>query len=432
MIVLWMFFNIPQIEWEKIYGNQGIIERTKDVIPTQDRGFMILASKSYDIIYLMKTDSLGNILWESFIEKNDTSLRSEAIIQTPDGGYFIVGDAYAKDIGGVDSYVAKLNSNGSVVWEKVFHPGEEKHGSSAYSVRYIDNGYIIIGSTRRPYVVKMDEDGNVVWERFFEYRAGEGCPEICITQDGNCLGVWEVYTEDMCTQILMVKLTPDGEVLWEKNIGGEYSFEEPYDVDTTKDNGVVIGGRVFVDTTGMEFYGYLVKTDASGNVIWERKFFERTIYSVALAQDDGYLVMVISDRPLIKVNSEGYLVWKKRFSQNIDSRLIIEQTEDMGHIIAGTTIGEEDIYLIKLSPEFPGVEEVSPGFYIKNVIEKNRMVLYVNGTAELYLYDVTGRLIKKAMLSCGKNEVEIKESSGVYFYFVKDKKEVKKGKVIIF
>ncbi len=60
------------------------------------------------------------------------------------------------------------------------------------------------------------------------------------------------------------------------------------------------------------------------------------------------------------------------------------------------------------------------------------MILYANRAAELNLYDATGRLIKKAMLSCGKNQIEIKGLPGIYFYILRNKKETKRGKIIVF
>lgn len=75
--------------------------------------------------WIVKTDNSGNILWQNDLGGTFTETFGE-LKQTPDGGYILVGtsssgitgDKSETNIGGFDIWVIKLNSTGSIVWQK--------------------------------------------------------------------------------------------------------------------------------------------------------------------------------------------------------------------------------------------------------------------------------------------------------------------------
>lgn len=84
----------PEILWSKTYGGEGW-DICRCMQQTEDGGFVIggtyhhASSDDYDF-YVVKTDPLGNMIWESIF---GDSLRNGvfAIDQTNDGGFIIGG-----------------------------------------------------------------------------------------------------------------------------------------------------------------------------------------------------------------------------------------------------------------------------------------------------------------------------------------------------
>jgi len=68
-----------------------------------------------------------------------------SVVQTADGGYIVVG--YGHTIGGQDVYIVKTDSIGNMIWERTY--GVSGCADWAESVSQIsDSGYIVTGYTR--------------------------------------------------------------------------------------------------------------------------------------------------------------------------------------------------------------------------------------------------------------------------------------------
>ncbi len=109
---------------------------------------------------------------------------------------------------------------------------------------------------------------------------------------------------------------------------------------------------------------YLVKTDVIGTMIWEKTFGEAgedRSSSVQQTKDGGYIIAGVSDWDfssgtgdvyLIKTDADGNLIWEKTFGgADCDYGYSVQQTTDGGYIITGDTssygAGSFDVYLIK-------------------------------------------------------------------------------------
>jgi len=104
-------------QWQRTYGdNNSDIAYT--ACKTRDNGY-ILAGQTASFganwvdIYLVKTDSLGNMLWQNKYGGNGID-RALSVLQTSDGGYIVVGlfgGDTAQSVG--DVYLLKVDSAGT-------------------------------------------------------------------------------------------------------------------------------------------------------------------------------------------------------------------------------------------------------------------------------------------------------------------------------
>ena len=95
--------------------------------------------------------------------------RAHSIQQTNDGGYIIVGYTNHLPGGDYDVYLLKTNSNGDVLWTRIYGAAGIDYG---YSVQQTsDEGYIISGLTysnhnyAQIYLIKTNPDGDILWTR---------------------------------------------------------------------------------------------------------------------------------------------------------------------------------------------------------------------------------------------------------------------------
>jgi hypothetical protein len=170
--------------------------------------------------YLIKTDSEGKKMWgETF----GGSGYDEFIFvqQTTDGGYIMVGDTRARadimELGVSDIYLVKTDSEGNEIWNKTFGGINNDFGYSIQETN--DGGYIMVGETDSfveldwdVYLIKIDSDGNEVWSKTFGGSDDDTGWSVKQTTDGGYIIVgetWDDYMEDV--DVYLIKLAPEGE-----------------------------------------------------------------------------------------------------------------------------------------------------------------------------------------------------------------------------
>ena len=146
---------------------------------------------------------------------------------------------------------------------------------------------------------------------------------------------------------------------WQKTFGGSGN-DYANSVQQTSDGGYIIAGYTDSSGTG-NYYAWLIKTDASGNKLWDKTFGGSNAdyaSSVQQTSDGGYIAGYTDssgnyDAWLIKTDASGNKLWDKTFGgSNADYANSVQQTSDGGYIIAGKTdsygaAGNADARLIK-------------------------------------------------------------------------------------
>ena len=155
--------------WTKTFG--GIYnDRGSSAQQTTDGGFVItgytasFGAGSYDV-YLIRTDSSGNGLWTKTFGGTNNDDWGYSVQQTTDGGFVIAGYTASFGAGSWDVYLIRTDSSGNVLWTKTFG-GTDDDACISVQQTY-DGGFIITGesssfgsSAWHFYLVKTDSLGN--------------------------------------------------------------------------------------------------------------------------------------------------------------------------------------------------------------------------------------------------------------------------------
>jgi hypothetical protein len=153
-------------EWNKTFGG-GSNAWGNYVQQTSDGGYIITGIKG-DYLWLIKTNSTGKTEWAKTFLEEDYWNEGFCVQQTSDGGYIITGQANGWSYSYV--WLLKTDSEGNEIWDNTFGGDNNELGICVRQTS--DGGYIITGwdhSIRSwdVWLIKTNSAGNQEWERNF-------------------------------------------------------------------------------------------------------------------------------------------------------------------------------------------------------------------------------------------------------------------------
>jgi len=157
--------------------------------------------------------------------------------------------------------------------------------------------------------------------------------------------------------IWVAKLDSIGEIEWEESYGGS-GWEQAFQIKQTQDLGfIIVGFSTSTDGDLSENNGaddvWIIKLDSIGNIQWQKSYGGTSSdrgNSVTIIDDGGYLITGLSssnngdvsgnhgeaDYWILKINSDGDLVWQKCYGGTEDDQAQSAiKTLDGGFLIVG-------------------------------------------------------------------------------------------------
>lgn len=306
----WVLKLTPEglLEWEGVYYGGCGARWAKSIQQTHDNGYVVGASADMACIgnldaRILKLDSGGGLEWD-IIMGGGNAEGMKSVRQTGAGGYIAAGSTASKGAGGHNAWVIKLHASGTVVWDKAF--GQNK-ADWADSIRELsDGGYVVSGEKNLSgvstfnsdaWVLRLDSDGNVIWELALGGGGRHAAHSALPTEDGGYIVAG--YTESQGAggrDVWILRLSPGGELEWDKTYGGT-EYEEAYSIEPTTDGGYVAAG--YRDHEGgWDPDAWILKLSSGGELEWEREYGGSApdkAYSIQQTTDDGFVVAGVTE-----------------------------------------------------------------------------------------------------------------------------------------
>lgn len=124
-----------------------------------------------------------------------------------------------------------------------------------------------------PSVLGSADEGSGTWLRIYEGEDYGAFFDIALTSDDHVLVVGASFHSQTATtlgDVLIAKLSMDGELVWETTYGGD-SHDQGLYLEKTADGGYLVLGETESMGAGNRDL-YLLKIDAQGELVWERTF----------------------------------------------------------------------------------------------------------------------------------------------------------------
>lgn len=342
--------NSQDILWEKSYGGKHS-EYLFDAIPTPDYGFILAGSSisnkngnksdngkgNFDY-WIWKMNEKGDAEWQKSFGGSGMDLL-QSIQLTSDAGFILAGTSTSnKDFdkkenskGNSDFWIIKLDATGGEIWQKTIGgTGQEKLHSI---IQTKDGGYILGGSSSSDKTPK-DEAGKE--DKYGKREDSRGSVDYWV-----------------------VKLNKEGEIEWQKTIGGAYD-DELKNIVSTKDGGYLLGGYSNSPISGEKTDNnigvgdfWIVKIDSKGDIQWQKTIGgdqDDNLSALLQTKDGGYIIGGNSNsgatNSKTKANSSGTDFWVVKLFE--DGTIDWQETYNYGNTDVLTSIveNEDGTYLI--------------------------------------------------------------------------------------
>ncbi len=429
-------------------------------------------------------DSAFNKIWERVIQGSPGSQLPTRMIWLNNKYYILFngsflnatelsdtlcdGENYGHQIG-----LGVYDSSGTIAWDHLY-------GGSRYSgynwahdiIPRENNQYIISGITSDTIsgcemtdssagrsdvsVFRIDSIGNVLWQRSYggtgteDYRS-----KLLPTNDGNYVfaavsnspqggeisqpNPTQSYPNTDSLSLWIVKINPNGGIIWDKRYGGCYSTASYCTAINTQDGGFLIGTTIgqtnvnaFISVSWQDSvpgcdvseYGrgladyWVLKLDSAGNKQWDKRW--------GGSERDGLC-------DLMQLGDGSYLAAGMSYSSTSGDKT--EMNRDTSHVIISgiNTPATMDYWVVRFrADKVVGIGELAAGSWqlsispnpassICTITLNSTSTLQHLNTLTLTLYDITGRALLQQPFNAKANLDVSKFSKGVYIVEVRNK-----------
>lgn len=387
--------------------------------------------------FVAKLSTDGSLLWNSYLGGNyydfcyGLSLDTIGNIYVCGYSSYPWGNPILSFLGSENGFLAKLNKNGTYLWNTFFSGGALSIGA-CYGVTTDDSSNVYVcgysntkswgnpiraySGSRDGFAAKLTTNGTLSWNTFFGGSSSDECNDIKIDSVGNLYvcgyssSTWgtPIRAYNSFDDAFVIKLTNSGNLLWNTFLGGTsyYAGGRSLALDSAKN--IYLCGysgsnwgtpvRAYTSSSSSYYDGCVVKLTNDGSLVWNT--------FLGLAANDYAYGIGLDNNGKIYVSGYSFGTWGNPInaysggttSQGFLVRLTKSGSIDVLTDSSTTNLNKEYFDEIKINPN-----PVTGSFILSGV-----------DFGQLVLFDVMGRVVFKSTL-VGNSQVNVSSlSKGVY------------------
>jgi len=270
------------IEWQNVFGGTGediltsLVETsTGDYIIGGNSNSPISGNKTENAVglndyWIVKIDAFGNYVWDKTIGGLNTDLLFELVIDSENNILLsgssesdISGNKTQNSFGYGDYWIVKLDQAGSIIWDKTIGGSFDDFYCRIIS---LGTNYYLAGDSNSDisglksedsfgsvdfWLVKLDKNGNLIWDKTIGGNNFDGLNYMILTNDFQLITTGESDSDISgfksensiggSTDFWIASIDTNGNFIWDKTIGG-MQLDIPHTIHEKSDNNYIITG----------------------------------------------------------------------------------------------------------------------------------------------------------------------------------------------
>lgn len=304
---------------------------------------------------------------------NGLTGRSEAVIQTSDGGYLVVGNTYDTISGNMAGFAMLYDAdmklrcrmdlgNPGAEWMEIYDAGELPGGEFILTGRQFTaetNSFDLL-------LCKLAPNGMLLWKRTYGSAEGETGYKV-VPASGNGIVVAGTLSGAGTgkDKMLVMRFDPEGTLLWSKTFGKDESYEA-YSITELKSGGFVLTGSCNLCHLNDKSLS-VTRLDPEGNAVWSKTFespCQQVGFNSLETPEGDLLISGISKKVsqcrnnllLTLIAPDGSVRWSRDMEmEGCVGRSSVSSAGGDGFYIGGTLFNFKkdlsSIFIIKINPD---------------------------------------------------------------------------------
>jgi hypothetical protein len=309
------------ILWNRTYGTPQE-DSARSVIECDNGGFSLLgityANRSGDYdpdCLLVRLDENGNQLWNMTFGDTEREYPT-SLVQCNDGGFAFTGSTVNYSADQTDLWLVRTDSAGNLVWNNTYECDSTQDGASLIET---ESGFLIFTTGawwmssidvtyNDAYLYCTDAYGNLLWNRTYDSGEYDFGFKIMPERDSSFTLACHTGPHQWASDLWLIRINENGDILWQTTVG--LLGARARDIINCYDGGYAITGSYSLTQWWIHHNLYFARTDTQGNVLWHRLygFEELPDFGVWLLQmTDGSFL--IAGGTYVSVETENSEVW---------------------------------------------------------------------------------------------------------------------------
>jgi outer membrane protein assembly factor BamB len=260
-----------------VFGDPDSFQELHGMQPTADGGYIAVGTTlkhdSSGDVYLVRLNADKSVRWERHYDSGYSEI-GYSVGLLPDGGFAVVAK------GGYFSastiIAMRTDSLGELLWQQELGGSGDNDGR--HNVSVLSDGTLLVsastspnGNLRRGYLAKLTLEGEIIWERNYP---GGGFTLLTVpaieVEDGSFVvsGGRNVYVPSIGRQAYharILKVAADGDIIWERIYHGRPDIDNYlYGLHRTSDGGFIGHGSSYGPDNATLQDGWILKMDSEG------------------------------------------------------------------------------------------------------------------------------------------------------------------------
>ncbi len=391
--------SLLNILWSSTYAESSTASFS-DVVLNEEGylaiGKILNASSSYDILVAQFSEN-GDLLWDKHLGGDDWDFGNS--ISAITGGFLISGETYSYSENS-DAYACKIDGLGSVIWEKIFSTDSHEMFSDG---RESGNGSLLFGGEKKidnefsvQWFVLADSDGEIILERENGAEGKNALHAVLADPiDETYFAFGEIYnTDSELTNGTITRLDETGEVMWRDTLANSTGTHKWINAEIGRSNEIICTGTILDVGFGNQGTDFFIKRITRTNL-----FVGQNTYGTNNDDDPAFGIRI----------PNGYIIAGKTDG--------LGQGQFDGFIVRTRNSGLDSDYstseyLDSNSDFFQGVEDISEKSLRYTFNSDTKELSFSDEITEYKILDSTGRLIISSDVN--PSNVFLNFSPGIY------------------